>query len=149
MRNSVINFPVTTLSLGRNGSMKTVGLDITSTNNQLSLTPINSKNNLGRCEINIPKDPAVLRQLIERLQSEEAALTLQASEVKVPFHTLTIGDSFNWRTADKTPREFVKINGTHAAPKVDPNDHWSFRGECDVQPWPAHLTTQSEQSFSL
>lgn len=64
-----------TNSLGRNGWMNTIGLDIIHSYNRLdennntykvfSINPINSKNNVGRCEIEIPFEN--IDELIEHL----------------------------------------------------------------------------------
>lgn len=44
-----------TSSLGRNGTMKTVGLIVTANNDTIILSPINTRLEEGRCNISLPK----------------------------------------------------------------------------------------------
>lgn len=56
--------------LGRNGTMKSIGVEVMNSpdlDGLVYLTPITSKNTPGRCEIQIPKEN--LPELIEALQS--------------------------------------------------------------------------------
>lgn len=131
MSNKDINFPVITTSLGRNGNMKTTGLNILNQNNVVTLTPINTKG-LGRCTIEVPNDEKTLNELIQSLQSIPME---RAGIEQIPFSQLAISDQFNWPLASGEKRKMVKICGEFATPKINADDIFGFRGECPVTPW--------------
>ena len=60
-----IRYNSTTFYIGRNGSGKQVGLGMTNTGETVMMEPINSKNRLAHCAINIPLDdiPKVIENL--------------------------------------------------------------------------------------
>lgn len=57
-------------SLGRNGWMKTLGVEVDYADDQtVGIRPINSRHEVGRCEIRMPKDKAHLQAMINLYQS--------------------------------------------------------------------------------
>jgi hypothetical protein len=56
-------------SLGRNGRVFTSGLDFvyTGPSGRVLLSPLTSRGAIARCEIQIPADPRVLRELADAL----------------------------------------------------------------------------------
>lgn len=68
-------------SLGRNGWMKTLGIEIVSADDgTVSIAPINSREERGRCEIRIPKDRGHLEALVDIYQSILSGLDEPSSE---------------------------------------------------------------------
>lgn len=67
-----------TLALGRNGYMRCLGVEIyehSSSGNCLEISPINSKDNVGRCHIGIPLEDVemfcwVLQEEARRIKRE-------------------------------------------------------------------------------
>lgn len=56
-------------SLGCNGWMKTLGVEVDYADDKtMSIRPINSRHQVGRCEIRIPKDKAHLQAMIDMYQ---------------------------------------------------------------------------------
>ncbi len=63
-----------TESLGRNGCMKTTGIDIyRRTDGNIELSPVTSKGTRGRCSVAIPKEDVaeVMNAVISMIQKEE------------------------------------------------------------------------------
>lgn len=56
-------------SFGRNGWMKTVGLEVSTLGQVISVSPVNSKDRVGRCSIQIPNDRQHVEALIEVLRA--------------------------------------------------------------------------------
>lgn len=63
-----INFPEskTMLSYGRNGTIKTTGIHVYTTDNGIDISPITSKKTIGNCNIQIHY--AVIPELIKKLK---------------------------------------------------------------------------------
>ena len=58
-------------SLGRNGVMYTIGLDVYIMNHTITLTPINSKMDLGRSRIELPVESTDdLIHLLQKMKNE-------------------------------------------------------------------------------
>ena len=62
-----IKYKSTTYYIGRNGQGLQTGLALTDLNDTLRLEPINSKNHLANCMINIPKESIL--EVIDALQT--------------------------------------------------------------------------------
>src|SRR5690606_1838951 len=68
-------------SLGRNGLMKTIGIEVDFAHPSiLMVSPINSRGDVGRCEIRIPKDRAHIKALMGILQKSLDDMDSQVSE---------------------------------------------------------------------
>jgi hypothetical protein len=63
----MIEFSNQSMCLGRNGYSKTKGLDVFLAPGGVILTPVNSKGNLARCEVFIPKEKKALMELAKQL----------------------------------------------------------------------------------
>ena len=67
MNEEIIDFKNNSTFLGRNGVFKSQGLSVINYGEIVKLNPITSKNEFGRCFINIPKSE--IPALIAKLQS--------------------------------------------------------------------------------
>ena len=60
---------VQTISLGKNGPIKTIGVEFFTTKDELNISPINSRENVGRCHVSIPLEKTEIEKLINSLRS--------------------------------------------------------------------------------
>lgn len=69
MKEEIIKFNKSTTFFGRNGCWGASGVNITTWDDydQIEIIPITSKNKLGSCRINIPKEH--LQEFINKLQT--------------------------------------------------------------------------------
>jgi len=51
------------ISLGRNGPIKTSGVEVFVVGNEVWMSPLTSKGGVGRCHVAIPSDPNILTTL--------------------------------------------------------------------------------------
>lgn len=66
MMEEQVKFAKTTGFLGRNGYMKCSGIDLSSSTDVVTLSPLTSRGDVGRCNIEIPLDN--LPEVIAKLQ---------------------------------------------------------------------------------
>jgi len=59
---------LSTLAMGRNGTVKCTGLDLLINDTQVTIYGVNSRNTRSRCWIEIPADPATLRKVAEMMR---------------------------------------------------------------------------------
>jgi len=55
------------LSQGRNGDIQTIGVIVTDNGTDVDIQPITSKSKIGNCSVCLPSNPAVLRDLANKL----------------------------------------------------------------------------------
>jgi hypothetical protein len=61
-------------SLGRNGTIRTVGICVSATTREVELTAITSRGTCGRCILGLPGDPEWLRAFAGRIAGLAKAL---------------------------------------------------------------------------
>lgn len=67
MKTTELNFNKESTSQGRNGTMRTTGIELANTGKDVIISPINSKGQIGNCYIGIPLEDA--HQLFDALKA--------------------------------------------------------------------------------
>lgn len=63
-----------TVSVGRNGSIQTTGIDVLTIGQDVVLSPFTSRVDIANCQVSFPADRIVLSELIETLEKIRESL---------------------------------------------------------------------------